>query len=116
MKNKRLDQQFVVKRNENTLSIEGDITFDNVSDCFAHIVALPLNSVDCIDFSGVTYTDSSAISLLIEIYGIMEKQNRALSLTGVSPTFNNLIELYGVKSIIGSFKSPTENLQRDSAC
>ncbi len=116
MKEKRVDQPLIVRRNQNTLAIGGMITFDNVSLCLAKIEALNLDSVECTDFSGVTYTDSSAICLLIEIYKMVSKQSRSMSFSGVSPTLKKLMQLYGVEQIIGSPNSYSENIPSESTC
>lgn len=61
-----------------------------------------------IDLSGLTYCDSTGISVLITAYNRSRAASSRLSLTGVSPDQMRVFELIGLDQVFSFYATPEE--------
>lgn len=74
-----------------TLHLVGELGFDTVPELMREIENLSLEPVRQLDCSGITYSDSAAVSLLLYL-----RRDSAVSLRNVQEQLRGLLDLYGV--------------------
>ena len=76
---------------EQTLFISGVLGFTTVAEIMRQMESLSRNDIRQFDCSGVTHSDSAAVSLLLYFAG-----DGVIGLHGVNASLQGLIDLYGV--------------------
>lgn len=88
----------------NRLFIGGSITYDNVVEV-ARTGGAAIKADDMlVDLTGVTRVDSSAVSMLLEWMRTTQIYGRRIEFINLPSNLADLIELYGVDSLIPNGK------------
>ena len=86
----------MISRQNNTLLVNGEITFENVRLLLDESAPFLSNGCDTVDFSGVVSTDSSAVSLAFEW---QRRVGSPLRFIGLPESMLSLLQLYGVSDL-----------------
>lgn len=90
----------VTRREGGELSVEGQITIDNVVSVVANGVALFDGEDMIIDLGGVTEADSAAVSLLLEWRREAARRRLQIRFLNIPQNLQSLMQLYGVSELI----------------
>jgi anti-anti-sigma factor len=89
------DQQAVVK-------CSGDLTYDGTASFKSHVKPLLSECMSVVlDFSDVTYMDSSGLGVLVGVYASARGAGRELRLINVQPRVYDLLRLTRLLPIFG---------------
>lgn len=80
--------------------VSGEVLVDNANTTLVESVGLPMNDALQIDFSGVTNTDTSAISLMMEWQRRAIAANQKVTFVNLPEGLESLATLYGVADFI----------------
>jgi len=89
----------MIVRHADRYLLDGPVTLDNVGALIAEGDALEGDKV-IVDLAGVTRTDSSALSLLLEWTRRFGGSGRQIAFTNLSQDMQSLAALYGVADLI----------------
>ena len=89
-----------IRRDGNTLKIEGPIHMANARALMGEGTALLGSDITGIDMGGVTEVDSAAVSLLLEWQRQMSKHNTSLRFANLPESVKSLADLYGVTKLL----------------
>jgi len=84
----------------NTWQLSGEILVDNANAVLVESAALVMNDALQIDFSAVTNTDTSAISLMMEWQRRAIASNHKITFVNLPEGLESLATLYGVADFI----------------
>jgi len=84
----------------NTWQLSGEILVDNANAVLVESAALVMNDALQIDFSAVTNTDTSAISLMMEWQRRAIAANHKITFVNLPEGLESLATLYGVADFI----------------
>ncbi|ACT47214.1 STAS domain-containing protein [Methylotenera mobilis] len=84
----------------NTWQLSGEILVDNANAVLVESAALVMNDALQIDFSAVTNTDTSAISLMMEWQRRAIAFNHKITFVNLPEGLESLATLYGVADFI----------------
>jgi len=84
----------------NTWLLSGEILVDNANAVLVESAALAMNEALQIDFSAVTNTDTSAISLMMEWQRRAIAANHKVTFVNLPDGLESLAALYGVADFI----------------
>jgi phospholipid transport system transporter-binding protein len=90
----------VVRREGDTLVVEGAVTLDTVSGLIAAAQEHFGQGVCAVDFAAVTEVDSAAVALALEWMRQAERANVVLRLVNLPESMQNLAKLYGVSELL----------------
>ena len=89
----------MIVRQGNRYLIDGPVTLENVGSLISEGVTFEGDNV-VVDLAGLTSTDSSALSLLMEWMRHFTASGRHIAFVNVSNNLLSLAELYGVVDLI----------------
>ena len=84
----------------NTWLLSGEILVDNANAVLVESAALPMNDALKVDFSAVTNTDTSAISLMMEWQRRAIAANHKITFVNLPEGLESLVALYSVADFI----------------
>jgi len=90
----------MLKREGETLVLEGALTLDTVPELAAAAQEHLLGGADAVDFSRVTEVDSAAVALALEWLRVARSVGVDLRLVNLPASMQNLATLYGVSELI----------------
>lgn len=90
----------MIEQDGNRLQVTGEITLDNVQYVLQKGIGLLTAPETVIDLSGVTDTDSSAVSLLLAWMRAAASRGIQLQFVHIPASLASLASLYGVQAII----------------
>ncbi len=90
----------MVRREGETLIVEGAVTFDTVPGLVEAANALLVQGVKAVDFAGVAEIDSAAVALALEWMRQARRVNVALRFVNLPDSMHNLAKLYGVSELL----------------
>lgn len=95
-----------VIQQDQTLSFNGQLRIDNISETLQCLRDLTLSAPLTLDFSQVTQVDTVAISLILQIQRQLHAQtphgahDHPLQVVGVPDNLRSLMQLYGVDGFL----------------
>jgi anti-sigma B factor antagonist len=94
---------------QGVLSLRGPLTMENVPP-FLNAVRRENAATVILDFTGVTYLDSSGLGSLVSAYTSCQKAGRRVALTGVNQRVMKVFEITKVEAIFLMFATVSEAL------
>lgn len=91
-----------VTQQQHTLVFTGDLLIGNVSETLSQVRQLTLKQPLQLDFSQIKHSDTTAISLILELQRQCQHppHREALTVVGVSENLRSLMQLYGVDEFL----------------
>ena len=90
----------MVRREGETLMVEGAVTFDTVPGLVEAANEHLAQGVKAVDFSGVAEIDSAAVALALEWMRQARRVNVTLRFANLPDSMHNLAKLYGVSELL----------------
>lgn len=91
-----------VTQQQHALVFTGDLLIGNVSETLSQVRQLTLEQPLKLDFSQIKHSDTSAISLILELQRQCQHtpHHDTLTVVGVSENMRSLMQLYGVDAFL----------------
>lgn len=92
-----------ITQQQDTLSLNGDLLINNISETLEELQALELRTPLTLDFSRVNEVDTVAISLILEIQRRLNHQHTEagpIKVIGVPDNLRSMMQLYGVDGFL----------------
>ena len=97
-----------------TAFLEGELDHHNakeIREAIDSAIELNMPTLLVLDFSGITFMDSSGIGLVMGRYRLLSRTGAELQITGTSPSIYKVMKLSGIERLakmeIGGFKVDT---------
>lgn len=90
----------MIRREGDTLVVEGPVTLATVSDALKAGLSLLTNDVVAVDLSRVTESDSSSIAMLLEWVRSAHGRHMRLEVRNAGESISSLATLYGVDELL----------------
>jgi anti-sigma B factor antagonist len=87
------------------ITVSGELDYHTGPRLRAHLDAAPCQSGLVLDLSGVTYCDSTGVSVLVHAYRRTEAAGTTLALAGAAPEVFRLLSLTGLDRFFRSYDS-----------
>lgn len=100
----------VERLDRGVLSLRGPLTMDNTAP-FLNAVRREDTPTVILDFSGVSYLDSSGLGSLISVCTSCAKAGRRVAITGVNPRVQKVFEITKVENVLLLFPTLADALE-----
>ena len=87
------------------ITVSGELDYHTGSQLRAYLDAAPCKSGLVLDLSGITYCDSTGVSVLVHAYRRTETAGTMLALAGAAPEVFRLLSLTGLDRFFRSYDS-----------
>jgi anti-sigma B factor antagonist len=87
------------------ITVSGELDYHTGPQLRAQLDAAPCQSGLVLDLSGITYCDSTGVSVLVHAYRCTENAGTMLALAGAAPEVFRLLSLTGLDRFFRSYDS-----------